>query len=252
MNIINEKNWISLREDFLTSKPFNHIIIDDFFTDEVVDKLVSEFPSYNSDVWNCHYNNPIENKKTCNHWDKFQKHTYSAFQYLCSSKFENIISEITGNNELHSDFGLHGGGLHSHSLSGNLNIHLDYSVHPKLNLKRNFNLIVYLTPEWNSQWGGGLELWSNDDQTNKPKDLIQTVENKFNRAVLFDTTQHSWHGLPNHLKCPDTIARQSFAIYYLTPVESGVDPRNRALFVPSKDQINDKDILELIQKRSML
>lgn len=246
---LNNRNWRALQSEFLSNKPFNHIVIDDFFLPEVVEQLVKEFPSYDSTVWNAHYNNAIENKKACNHWDKFPRTTYAAFHYLCGAGFENIVSEITGYPGVQADVGLHGGGWHAHATSGKLNVHLDYSIHPKLQLERHYNLIVYITPDWNPAWGGGLELWDhNEDGT--PSELITTVENRFNRAVLFDTTQYSWHGLPRDLKCPEGVMRQSMAVYYVTEPAEDADSRSRALFVPHGAQSDDPKILELIKLRS--
>ncbi len=251
-SIINPRNWRALQEQFLASKPFNHVVIDDFFTTDTVAQLVKEFPAYDSTVWNAHYNNPIENKKACNHWDKFPATTYATLHYLCSTGFENIVSEITGHQGVQADVGLHGGGWHAHTQAGKLNIHLDYSIHPKLQLERHYNLIVYITPDWNPAWGGGLELWSHDHETNTARELVVTVENRFNRAVLFDTTQYSWHGLPQDLVCPPGIMRQSLAVYYVTEPDAQASTRGKALFVPHGDQKDDPEILELIKKRSQV
>ena len=247
---LNTRNWRALNQQFLASQPFNHVVIDDFFLPEVAEQLAKEFPAYDDAVaWNAHYNNPIENKKACNHWDKFPRTTYAAFHYLCSAGFENIVSEITGNQGIQADVGLHGGGWHAHAKSGKLNVHLDYSIHPKLQLERHYNLIIYITPDWNPQWGGGLELWDHaEDGT--PSELAVTVENRFNRAVLFDTTQNSWHGLPKDLTCPEGVMRRSMAVYYVTEPEPNVNNRSRALFVPHGAQADDPEILELIKKRS--
>ena len=245
--ILNEKNWSEFRTDFLGAKPFDHLIIDDFFVPDIADQIAKDFPSYDSPKWSFHYKNPIENKKASNHWDNFPATTYSVFSFLCSKQFESIVTQITGNTQLIADIGLHGGGWHSHSRSGNLNVHLDYNIHPKLKLQRKFNLIVYMTPDWNPEWGGGLELWDHDEK-GRPSELVQTIENRFNRAVIFDTTQYSWHGLPEKLTCPEGIIRQSLAVYYVVPSESD-NMRERALFVPHKDQENDPEILDLIEKR---
>lgn len=251
-NFLNPRNWKGLRNEFLSGQPFNHVVIDDFFAPEVAQALAAEFPSYDSEVWNAHYNNPIENKKACNHWDKFPKTTYAVLHYLCGTEFENIVKEVTGRLDVQSDVGLHGGGWHAHTTSGKLNVHVDYNIHPKLQLQRHYNLIVYITPDWDPLWGGGLELWSHDEQTNRAKELKRLVVNKFNRAVLFDTTQNSWHGLPAELRCPSGIVRQSLAVYYVTEPEPDADPRGKALFVPYKEQVNDPSVLELIEKRSQV
>jgi Rps23 Pro-64 3,4-dihydroxylase Tpa1-like proline 4-hydroxylase len=247
--MINTQNWAGLKDTFLTAQPFNHIIIDNFWEEDFAQKLVADFPAYDSTVWNAHYQNAIEDKKACNHWDKFPPNTYQAFAYLNSPAFIDIIGQVVGRNDVLTDVGLHGGGWHCHHVGGKLNVHLDYSIHPKLKLERHYNLIVYMTPNWDSSWGGGLELWSHNED-GSAKECVQTVENKFNRAVLFDTTQYSWHGLPDDLRCPDGINRQSMAVYYLTNPAVNADPRGKALFVPHKEQANDPAVLELIKQRS--
>ena len=151
---------------------------------------------------------------------------------------------------MYPDFGLNGGGLHTHRSGGKLNAHLDYSLHPKLRLERRLNLLIYLTPDWKTEWGGDLGLWNHDEEYKKPKNLISTISPQFNRAVLFDTTQNSWHGLPDPIQCPPEVTRNSLAVYYLCDPRSEAEDRSRALFVPHKEQENDPDVLELIRKRS--
>jgi hypothetical protein len=71
---LNDRDWTALQPEFLSNKPFNHIVIDDFFLPEVADQLVKDFPAYDADgVWNAHYNNPIENKKACLNQTSFSK-----------------------------------------------------------------------------------------------------------------------------------------------------------------------------------
>ena len=231
--------------------PFYHHIIDNFLDTKRAKTISQEFPDYHSDVWYC-YNNPLENKKSCNNWYYFGPETYKLFAYLNSNVFISQLQKITGIKNLYSDVGLHGGGLHIHGTGGKLNVHLDYSIHPKLNLQRKLNLILYLTEEWDSLWGGGLELWSHNKQKNKPDKKIITVDNVFNRVVLFDTTQNSWHGFPEPLTCPKNTYRKSIAVYYLTDPPKGTDPRPRALYAPTKEQEQNPDILNLIEERVKL
>lgn len=246
----NQQFWSQLSQDFLSAEPFNHLVIDNFFTEDIALKCASEFPAYDSDIWTAHWLNAIENKKALNHWDKFPQTTYQVFSFLMSNAWTSCLSALLNIDDITPDVGLHGGGLHAHTQGGNLNVHLDYSLHPKLFLQRKLNLIVYMTPDWQPSWGGGLELWSHDTETNSPKSLVKTVENKFNRAIIFDTTQNSWHGLPDKLMCPDGVVRKSFATYYLTSPPEGVDTRGKALFVPHGEQAHDEAVLELIKKRS--
>ncbi len=235
----------------MANHPFYHQIIDNFFNQEQAKRISQEFPEYNSDIWFC-YNNPLENKKTCNNWYQFGPEIYKTLTMLNSKEFIKQLQKITGISKLYPDIGLHGGGLHIHGTGGKLNVHLDYSIHPKLKLQRKLNLIIYLEEDWNTEWGGNLEFWSHNKEKNKPDKRFVTIDNAFNRAVLFDTTQNSWHGFPEPLTCPEGKYRKSLAVYYLTDPPEGTDQRPRALYAPTKEQENDPEILKLIQERVKL
>jgi Rps23 Pro-64 3,4-dihydroxylase Tpa1-like proline 4-hydroxylase len=245
--------WDHVRNDFLTATPFHHVVIDDFWDTEVAESLYQEFPKYDDEkVWNAHYNNAIENKKACNHWDKFPRTTYRAFNFLGSDWLQDKIRFVADKRDLFLDSGLHGGGWHVHGNGGNLNMHLDYNIHPKLGMQRKLNIIIYMQKDWDASWGGGLELWTHDDATNSPLAHAKTVDLKFNRAVLFDTTQNSWHGLPYPLECPADKPRQSMAAYYLGNAPAEAIDRPRARFAPREDQKGNAEIEELIRQRSSL
>jgi len=231
--------------------PFYYQVIDNFFNQEQAKTISKEFPEYNSDIWFC-YNNPLENKKTCNNWYQFGPETYKTLTMLNSKEFIKQLQKITGISKLYPDIGLHGGGLHIHGTGGKLNVHLDYSIHPKLKLQRKLNLIIYLEEDWNPKWGGNLELWSHNKEKNKPDKRFVTIDNVFNRAVLFDTTQNSWHGFPEPLTCPEGKYRKSLAVYYLTDPPEEINQRPRALYAPTKEQESNPEILKLIEERVKL
>lgn len=224
----------------IDQSPFWHCVFDDFFANPY--DLAKDFPKPEDPCW-FSYDNPLEIKQTCNNWHAFKPSIYQAFTGLLSPDFTQAICKLT-NAELIPDIGLHGGGLHQHGRGGKLNVHLDYNIHPKLNLQRRLNLIVYLTPDWNPEWGGHLGLYS-DRST-----LVKKIEPKFNRAVLFDT-RGSWHGLPEPITCPDNVTRNSLALYYLCEPES-TDGRKRALFAPTEEQANDPEISKLISERARI
>jgi Rps23 Pro-64 3,4-dihydroxylase Tpa1-like proline 4-hydroxylase len=227
--------------------PYPHYVIDNFVDDEIAYKLSNEFMSFDSNHW-FSYDNEIEVKKTSNNWYNFPEETYKFFQYLNSPAFVQSLSDMTGV-QLIPDHGLHGAGWHIQPTGGKLNVHLDYSIHPKLGLERRFNFIFYLTPNWDTTWGGNLEMWSHDIETNQPKELIKTVENKFNRVVIFDTSYNSWHGFSQPINCPEDVYRKSIAMYYLCEPSENAAKRGRALFAPTEDQKNNPEIMKLIERR---
>ena len=190
--------------------PFDYWILDNFLDIEDAKQLSKEFIDYDSPAEDIvHYQGWIAEKKTCNKWDRFPPLTYKVFTNLLASNFISKLADITGVNPLYPDIGLHGGGWHMHGKGGRLSVHLDYSIHPKLNLQRKLNLILYLEEDYDPAWGGSLQFWSHDEKTKKPKDKIREVEPIFNRAVLFDTTQNSWHGFPEPIHPPAGKMRKS-------------------------------------------
>lgn len=249
MNILNLENIKNGLAHFRGNSPFDHCVIDNFFCNEYAEYLSGEFPGYESDKWFC-YKNAIEDKKALNDWNAFPEKTYKAFFELQSTSFVNLLSEQIGK-PLFVDHGLHGGGWHMHGTGGNLNPHFDYSIHPKAGLQRKLNIIVYLSKELQPNLHGGhLGLWEHDSVNNQPGKLIKEVEPIFNRAVIFDTTQNSWHGMSRPLTQPVGIYRKSLAIYYLCEPEKNASIAGRALFAPRENQKNDKNIEELIKLRS--
>ncbi len=240
----------SALSEFKSQNPFDHCIVDDFFTEEIAHRLEEEFLNYDDDRW-YYYKNALEDKKALNNWGAFPDLTYKVFSELISQEFLTLLSENIGIKLIH-DPGLHGGGWHIHTKGGNLNPHLDYSIHPKLALERKLNLIVYLSSNLEEIHGGHLGLWEHDSKKNMPGKLIKSIEPKFNRAILFDTTQNSWHGMSKPLTQPDGIYRKSLAVYYLQNPSMKAANRKRALFAPRDNQKNDLSIRNLINKRSDL
>lgn len=228
---------------------YSYCVIDNFLQESVADRVAEDFPAYDSKMYNGIYNNQIELKRTCNIWDRFSQNIYQLIYCLNSKQFTDLLAGFTGTANLYADPGLHGGGLHCYPQGGKLNPHLDYSIHPKLRLQRKYNLIVYLTPQWHTAWGGDFGIWNSD--SSGPTTVCRTVSPIFNRAIIFDTTQRTWHGLTSTVQSPAGITRNSIAIYYLTESSHTDDPRNRALFAPTDQQKDNIEIQQLIDRRSI-
>jgi hypothetical protein len=239
-------------QHFSAATPFAHCVVDGFFAPDVAAQLAAEFPAYSDPRWFV-YQNPLEDKKALNDWNAFPSLTYRVLQQLNSPDFVAALATHLGcslGDSLQADSGLHGGGWHIHASGGNLNPHLDYSIHPKLSLQRKLNLIVYLSPDLLPEHGGHLGLWQHDSAAQAPGTLAQEIAPRFNRAVLFDTTHNAWHGMSRPLVCPPTVFRQSLAVYYLCQPEANASPRGRALYAARENQKGDAHIAELIARRA--
>ena len=247
MKYINYNNLNKGLKKFKLQKNFSYTIIDNFFNTKIAKKLEKEFPNYSNK--NLHeYNNYCEVKKSLNNWNFFPPLTYKIFTTLNSQSVTNIISKKLKLPNVISDPGLHGGGWHMMSRRGKLNPHLDYSLHPKMHTQRKFNLIIFLSNNWNKKWGGELSFYLKNSINKKmPGKFYKKIYPKFNRAVFFDTSKTSWHAV-EPIKAKKV--RKTIAVYYLIPLKNNSIKRQRALYAPIKTQINNKKIFKFIKLRS--
>ena len=73
-----------------------------------------------------------------------------------------------------------------------------------------------------------MQLWSHDYDNKKPLEKVKEIQPIFNNALLFDTTQKSWHGFPEPINPPVGKMRKSIALYYMTDITSSAEERYRA------------------------
>jgi Rps23 Pro-64 3,4-dihydroxylase Tpa1-like proline 4-hydroxylase len=139
----------------------------------------------------------------------FGPFTTALIGQLNAGPFVTFLEQLTGISGLLSDPHLRGGGLHEIRQGGLLGVHADFNVHPRLKVHRRLNLLIYLNKDWQEEWGGALELWDRTGQR-----CVKTIPPTFNRAVLFDTSNFSYHGHPHPLACPPERSRKSVALYY--------------------------------------
>lgn len=110
-----------------------------------------------------------------------------AFQ---NEKIVQLISDICGIDALSADQSLYAGGLSLMAKHNFLHPHLDNSHNASRERWRVLNLLYYVTPHWNLENGGHLELWP-EGPLQKPV----RIESKFNRLVVMATHNASWHSV---------------------------------------------------------
>ena len=202
---------------YAQAAPFAHVVLDDFLPEAVADRLVEEFPSVGAIDWIA-YDAPNERKLESKHEGQlgpFTRHVVSQFH---SSAFLTFLERLTGVPGLIPDPHLNGSGLHQIEPGGYLRVHADFNLNVPLSLYRRLNLLLYLNKEWQEGYGGHLELW-NADMTQCEAKILPI----FNRCVIFSTSERSFHGHPDPLRCPEGHTRKSLAVYYyVSPAASGV------------------------------
>ena len=205
-----------LNRQFVAAEPFRHVVIDDFLAPEFCHSLMTEFPVFDS-------GRAINERgerglKAVVSEPARLGPAYAQFDNVIRGReFLDLISGITGIRKLLYDPEYVGGGTHENLDGQDLDPHVDFNYHPGQRWHRRLNLIVFLNPEWEADWGGCLEFLS-DPWTADGARPAESVVPLANRAVIFETNEHSWHGF-RRIRLPrekQHISRRSIAIYFYT------------------------------------
>jgi len=201
--------------DYQASDPFPHVVIDGFFGDSL--KTVAAEASGWENSPNKGFYAQV-GKRTISRREEMGEHTLALIDRLNSDEFINWLEKLTGISGLVADHNLLGGGVHRVGRGGYLKIHADFNWHRELQLHRRINVIVYLNEGWQEDWGGNLELWPADMSR-----CAKSIAPRFDRMVIFNTDDTSFHGHPDPLTCPEGVTRNSVALYYYSaePASTG-------------------------------
>lgn len=207
-------------DQYREALPFPHIVIDDFVDPNLLRQIIAEFPDRDGRGF---FDRPQERLKY-----QFDPNTVASGRIrnllaeLNSEPLLAFLTELTGIEHLVSDPYFSGGGLHETLTGGHLSVHADFNVHAEMKVERRLNLLIYLNDDWPSEYGGELELWDK-----KMRKAAVSVAPLMARAVIFNTTLQSFHGVPEPVTCPPDRSRRSIATYYYTafPSEATVPKR---------------------------
>lgn len=197
-----------LHSQFKTAFPFKHLVIDNFLVPDFAMSLLQGFPSL--DTMKTHYSGMNEKKAEDNDLSRLDKCFTNLHDALSSVEFIDWITALTGISGLKTVNDRLGYGLHQGGDRSFLDIHIDYNLHPITRLQRRLNFLVFLNPAWKEEWGGYLELWDI-----RSKKAGQSIAPLFNRAVVFECSEISYHGY-SRINVPPEITRKSFYQYYFT------------------------------------
>ena len=205
-----------LHKQFVSARPFRHIAIDDFLDDAFAHALLDAFPAFDEKLA-INENGVVGGKAVHEKIATLGPAWQQLDQLVAGEDFRKLIADITGIPELKFDPQYFGGGTHENLHGQSLNPHVDFNYHPLTRQHRRLNLILYLSPEWDLAWGGSIQL-HRDPYQPPAEDEIVTIAPAFNRCVIFETNEQSWHGF-KRINLPDDkrgLSRKSFALYYYT------------------------------------
>lgn len=209
------KRFADQADTYQNAHPYPYGQFENFLEPWAANEAMNAFPKVKDAGW-IHYIHVNEKKHGLNKMDMIPPFLQEVIKTLNSDVFVKSLSQLTGIEGLKADPSLEGGGLHQTQKGGFLNIHADFTVHPhKRNWRRRVNVLVYLNENWEPEYKGELELWTRD-----MKSCAQKISPIFNRCVIFNTDEDSYHGLPEPIQCPEDMTRKSIALYYFTEEEN--------------------------------
>jgi hypothetical protein len=197
-----------LRDAYVTASPYPHAVLDGLFADEVLDAVLADFPPPQAIKW-VRFDSATEKKLGYSYPEPLGEALRSFLFEMSSAPVLEFLQRLTGIEGLIPDPYFGGAGPHQILPGGFLKVHADFNWHPVLKLDRRLNLIVYLNKDWLPEYGGHIELW--DREMRRCERQVLPV---FNRTIVFNTTDTSFHGHPTPLACPDAMTRKSVSFYY--------------------------------------
>jgi Rps23 Pro-64 3,4-dihydroxylase Tpa1-like proline 4-hydroxylase len=201
---------------YAAAAPFPHIVIDDFLEAGALQRAMADFPPpeaiegwRRADITDAQGRVAQQLKLGSSDELRFGDTLRPLVHELNSGPFLRYLERLTSIEGLLPDAHLTGGGLHQSLPGAVLRVHADFNKLPGFGLDRRLNLLLYLNPRWQPEWGGDLELWDRD-----MRECVQRIAPVANRCVVFSTTRESYHGVPDPLRCPEGVTRRSLALYY--------------------------------------
>jgi hypothetical protein len=201
-----------LRRSIQSAAPFAYCLIDNFLDPEFARHVHAAFPGFEE------ARKIGRSFRTVNERGKIQITDTARFappvlelhRMLSAPSWTQTLSHAFEIPNLLADEELIGGGIHQTGPRGRLDVHVDFNYIAERGLHRRLNILIFFNPDWRPEWGGALELWDRE-----VKVCCQSFLPLFNRCVIFETSEISYHGVAA-VQCPANRSRQSFAAYYYT------------------------------------
>jgi hypothetical protein len=212
-----------LAASFAQSTPVKHLVLDDFLLAATADELFADLPGVDAMPKSRDY--MFSDKRELSTFDTHSAVTANIHAALTSKEFEGFLSSLVGRT-VFMDPEYHGGGFHAGAEDSYLDLHTDFNLHPAHpTWRRELNILLYLNPGWDPSWGGELRL------TDAPERPGIEVEPLFNRLVIMESTDTSFHGY-DKISFPPGVQRRSIAAYGYSLVPEGAMTRRTTSWSP--------------------
>lgn len=182
------KNKENLKSQYNASKDqIGYFYLDNLLPEGLVHKFNDAFPKKEDMILKKSIKEDKYVAAQMNKYDPILEKIIYAFQ---DKRIVKEIASVCDLDNVYPDENLYAGGISMMGGNQFLNPHLDNSHDKDRSRWRVLNLLYYVSPDWEEEYGGNLELW--------PKGLKHeqiTIRSKFNRLVIMATHNHSLHSV---------------------------------------------------------
>jgi Rps23 Pro-64 3,4-dihydroxylase Tpa1-like proline 4-hydroxylase len=220
--MFDEARIAQLRKEFDEAKPYRHLVIDNFLQASFASDLNAHFPSV--EALKIHWKGLNENKFEGSEFENFHPRFKELKEAMFSEALSKWVTQVTGIEDVFITDDSLGAGIHQGANGSFLDIHIDFNIHHIKNVHRRLNLLIYLEKNWKDEYGGHLEMW--DAQMTKCE---KKVKPEFNRCVIFETNEISYHGY-GKITLPEGVTRKSFFSYFYTNEREGATGYHDTIF----------------------
>lgn len=208
---------------FNRSGPVKYVVIDDFLDADYASKLFSDLPDLTTMPKSRDY--MFSDKRELSTLDKHSDLSRELHEIFMSQDFADLASRLVGRT-VFIDPEYVGGGFHAGDTGSFLDLHVDFNIHPaQPTWFRELNILLYLNPGWEASWGGELLL------TDHPERVPKQIEPRFNRLVIMECTDSSFHGY-KAINFPSGHSRRSIAAYGYSAIPAGSVSRHTTNWAP--------------------
>jgi Rps23 Pro-64 3,4-dihydroxylase Tpa1-like proline 4-hydroxylase len=182
-----EDNVAFYRDTFLGRNKLQYCYVDDLLPLDLVQEIFGHFPAKEDMLLRHNLRESKYMTAQMNLLHPLLEEVVYAFQ---EPRVVELLANISGIPTLIPDPSLYAGGISLMSKGGFMNPHVDASHDRSRKYYRVLNLLYYVSPDWQPEFGGNLELWPDGREGSSV-----IIHNRFNRLVLMGTNQQSLHAV---------------------------------------------------------
>jgi len=226
--MISKKNeWSSSKE----KNGFGKIKIDDFLDKETVLSLYEECLNAPKGGWTV-FSRSGSRMEEFNDLISLPTAHRITYDIMHSGEFLYELEQMTGIVGLLPDPHLVGAGYSIIRNGDNLGCHYDFNWNDRIRLHRKLTSLLYITPDWQEEWGGHIQYYDDNVDINPEANLIESVAPLFNRFVINENIKQGPFHRVSEVKAPENKPRCAIRFFYYisTSEYDKEDPPHRSTY----------------------